>query len=57
MDELSKQLEADLMGNSSKSPRENWAVAEILRLRALLDEKHAKGEKGSTLKGKSEQGD
>jgi hypothetical protein len=44
----------DLMGNSSKSPRENAAVAEILRLRKLLDEKHGKAEKGSTAKAAGE---
>lgn len=63
-DELSEQLEADLLGNSSKTPRENWAVGEILRLRKLLsnepvshtdfmaahEQKHGKAGKGSTAK-------
>lgn len=38
----------DLLGNSSKSPRENAAVAEILQLRARVAEleKHGKAGKG-----------
>ena len=37
---LQEILIDDLMGNSSKSPRENAAVAEILRLRQLLGTEH-----------------
>jgi hypothetical protein len=55
---LQEILIADLMGNSSKSPRENAAVAEITALRAQIAElkKHGKAEKGSTAKvaGKAE---